>query len=520
MRIALKPLNPTVGAIAANADLVIDAIGEARRAGADLVVLPELALCGYPPRDLLLKEGFLAAIRTEAERVARAAVGLTAIVGAPWRIDWSDPAAGIANSLLVMRDGAIAERYDKRLLPTYDVFDEDRYFVTGDQAVVIEVRGKRVGLSVCEDLWRGEDVGVSPRYRRRDDPVRALVEAGAEIIVNASASPFSLRKKQMQHDLVRRHAASTGLVFAAVNQLGGNDELVFDGDASIFAPTGAGGARLIASLPGFREDMLHFDLSNVAAAASVEDPIAETSDEHRLWSALVLAVRDYCRKTGFAGALLGLSGGIDSAVTACVAAAALGPEQVLAVSMPSRYSSTGSIVDARALADRLGIEMLSAPIEGPHASMERLLDPLFADLGGDQSGVTEENVQSRLRGVIMMAFSNKTGRLLLTTGNKSEFAVGYCTLYGDMNGGYAVLSDVTKTNVYRLARWVNRHHASAGFREAPIPEASIDKPPSAELRPDQTDQDSLPPYEALDEIIERYVERRQSARRIAEETGL
>ena len=514
MRLALTPINPTVGDDEGNSALCAGAIRAARDAGADLVVLPELVLTGYPPRDLLWHEGFVDEAMARATSLASATRGVVAVVGCPWRGD----GGAIYNSLLVMRDGRIADRYDKRLLPTYDVFDEDRYFTPGSRAVVVEVAGLRVGLAICEDLWRGDDAGVSARYRDRPDPVSELFRAGAQLIVVPSASPFVLGKAQSQRDILQRHAAAHHAPVAAVNQLGANDELVFDGHAAVFAPV-HNGAGLIASSEPFDSSMLLVDLP-APAPAPTRDPLVSAEPERLLWLALTLGVRDYVRKTGFTHVVLGLSGGIDSAVTACVAAAALGSKNVRAIGLPSRHSSRGSVEDARALADGLGLGFEIVPIEPMHHAVERTLLPHFAALGADpEPGVAEENIQARLRGLTLMAFSNKLGALLLTTGNKSELAVGYCTLYGDMNGGLAVLSDVSKTLVYRLARWINANHACCGFAAAPIPPATIDKPPSAELKPDQTDQDTLPPYGVLDEIITRYVERRQSPGRIVAETG-
>lgn len=530
MRLALAQINPTVGDIAGNTDVIARFAGEARRAGADLVVFPELALSGYPPKDLLIQDGFVeacaAAAKALGESVSR---GLTLVFGCPLPADTSDhslPAwrRGVCNALLAYRDGRFLAYYDKRLLPTYDVFDEDRYFIPGHKPVVIEVAGVRVGLSICEDLWRGEDVGFASRYAGEPDPVEALVAAqpdggpGAQLIINPSASPFVVGKGRRHRDILVKHASRHRVFVAAVNQVGGNDELIFDGHAAVYGP----GGQLLAAAPGFVEHLLIHDLdpaSPPARALPTGDPLLSAGDEELVYRALVLGVRDYCRKTGFKSAVLGLSGGIDSAVSCVVAAAALGPRHVLGVSLPSQYSSEGSKSDAADLARRLNVHMLTIPIEAPFAALESILAPAFT---GKAADVTEENVQSRLRGTILMALSNKFGHLVLTTGNKSELAVGYCTLYGDMNGGLALLSDLAKMWVYRLARWMNASWDRLGIEGLsgpPVPEPSITKPPSAELRPNQTDQDSLPAYEMLDEIIERYVERRESPRRIVDETG-
>ena len=531
MKLGLVQFNPVVGAISANARRVLEWTARASDAGADLIVFPELALCGYPPRDLLLQEGFAEQIRDVSQELAASIGGQTLMLGAPWRPapgaglppdEW-DARARLTNSVLVMRQGRIIARYDKRLLPTYDVFDEDRYFRAGKSPLVIEVAGVRVGVSVCEDLWRGDDAGAIDRYRDEPDPVADLLEAGAQLIINPSASPFVLGKGPRQRDLLTRHARAGRVAIASVNQVGGNDDLVFDGHAAVYAP-GPAGPVLVAAGPGFEESLvladIHAPRAGHAEPRAVADPLLEAAAESLLWRALVLGVRDYIRKTGFTSCLLGLSGGIDSALTAAVAVAALGPASVLGVALPSRFSSQGSLDDAHALARALGMRLETLPIEPLHAQAERSLAPVFGGLGLDAApGVTEENIQSRLRGLLLMALSNKSGALLLTTGNKSELAVGYCTLYGDMNGGLAVLADVPKVMVYRLSRWVNEQHRACGFAQAPIPLSTITKAPSAELRPNQTDQDSLPPYDVLDEIIDRYVERRQSATVIVEQSG-
>jgi NAD+ synthetase len=566
MRLALAQINPTVGDIAGNAALIVRAIDEARAKGADLVVLPELCLCGYPPKDLLLQEGFVAACVKAAKEIGeKHTTGITAVFGVPLPVDAHNPDAkgeGVANALLAYRDGIFVDFYDKRLLPTYDVFDEDRYFVAGDRPVVIDVPCRsgatwRIGLSICEDLWRGEDVGFSHRYHGRKDPVAELCaeqaggKPGAKLIINPSASPFALGKGRRHREILIKHAIANRVFVAAVNQVGGNDDLIFDGHAAVYAP----GGTLMAAAPGFVEHVLICDIPDTRPDASVvgarssalpADPLLSAPDEQLLFNALTLGIRDYCRKTGFRSAVLGLSGGIDSAVTAVLAAAALGAKNVLGVSLPSRFSSEGSKTDAHELAKRLGMEMITIPIEPAHAALLGSLAGPFETAPAsrrDTSGVAEENLQSRIRGTILMGLSNKLGHILLTTGNKSEMAVGYATLYGDMNGGLAVLSDVTKHWVYRLARWINAnvecpmsdvgcttpppshrpshivHPTSSAPGVGPIPEPSITKPPSAELRPNQTDQDSLPPYDTLDEIVGRYVEGRQSPGRIAAETG-
>jgi NAD+ synthetase len=538
MRLALAQINPTVGDIAGNAALIAKAIAAARNQGADLVVLPELCLCGYPPKDLLLQEGFVRACARAAQEIGeKHTAGITAVFGLPLPVDPHNPDAqgtGVANALLVYRDNTYIDYYDKRLLPTYDVFDEDRYFIPGDRPVVVDVPTRdgpamRVGLSICEDLWRGEDAGFSHRYAGRTDPVAELCAAqaggkpGARLIINPSASPFVLGKGKRHRDILIKHAMQRGVYVAAVNQVGGNDELIFDGHAAVFDPQG----RLLAAAPGFTEHVLVLDLPSpphplAPSPPHLPDPLLTAPDEQLLFHALTLGIRDYCRKTGFKSAVLGLSGGIDSAVCAVLAAAALGPANVLGVALPSRFSSDGSKSDAADLARRLGVPFTTIPIEPAHAAMLGSLAPTFAAHHKATPDVTEENLQSRIRGTLLMGLSNKLGHILLTTGNKSEMAVGYATLYGDMNGGLAVLSDVTKRCVYALARWMNAHFQSlgiAGLSQPPIPDPSIAKPPSAELRPNQTDQDTLPPYDVLDEILSRYVEHRQHPSRIVRETG-
>ena len=525
MRLALAPLNPTIGDLDRNAELILKMAAEASDAGADLVVFPELALTGYPPRDLLLQQGFMNAVGMQARRIGDALPKkLTAVFGTPLLLD---PTAGrLANSLLAYSQGQMIAYYDKRLLPTYDVFDEDRYFSPGRRPVVIPVDGARVGLSVCEDLWRGHDVGFSDRYLDSPDPVAELCRpasgstvGAAQLIVNPSASPFVLGKSRRHREILAHHAKTHGVHVAAVNQLGANDELIFDGHAVVIDPKG----RVVAANRPFDSGLLICDLepgrADGRAIEPENDPFLRVGEEELVYRALVLGVRDYARKTGFKSAVLGLSGGIDSAVSAVLGAAALGPANITGVSMPSRYSSEGSRGDAMLLASGMGMPMQVIPIESAMMSFEGSLAEAFA---GKPADVTEENLQSRIRGTLLMAISNKHGSLLLTTGNKSELAVGYCTLYGDMNGGLAVLSDVTKILVYRLARWMNEHWAElgiAGLKGPPIPEASITKPPSAELRPNQTDQDSLPPYHILDEIIERYVERREAPDQIIAAMG-
>ncbi len=523
-------MNPTVGDVEGNARQIVGAIESARRAGADLVVLPELCVCGYPPRDLLLQEGFVAACVSAAKRVGEEhTAGITAIFGVPLPVEGERAGGLVANGLVAYRDGKLVGRYDKRLLPTYDVFDEDRYFTPGARAEVVEVETRgggrvRVGLSICEDLWRGDDAGFSSHYRGAPDPVEELVRAGAEVIVSPSASPFVLGKHEKHRMICAEHARMHGRWVASVNQGGANDELVFDGHAMVFAP--GGGLTACTALFGGEALMLDVEVKG-RGAASVRGGgagVTPARDEHLLFLALTTGIREYLRKCGFKSALLGLSGGIDSALTAALAVAAIGSENVLGVAMPSMYSSGHSVEDAYALAKNLGMRCVTVPIEEPMGGFRAVLDPMFrseglSTLGATLPDLTEENLQSRVRGTILMAISNRTGSIVLTTGNKSELAVGYCTLYGDMNGGLAVLSDVSKHWVYALSRWMNQNASMCGFAVPPIPLRSIEKAPSAELRPGQTDQDSLPAYPVLDEILRRYVEGRQNAGSVAKETG-
>ncbi len=528
MRLALVPLNPTVGDVAGNAASIASWIAKAREARAEFVVFPELALCGYPPKDLLHHPAFLDACAREASRLGETTTGsITAIFGCPLVASARGARTGVHNSLLAYRDGRLLATYHKRLLPTYDVFDEDRYFTPGEHAAMLEPApssggAMRVGLAICEDLWKGEDAGFASRYASAPDPVADLAAQGCRLLLSPSASPFVLGKGQRHRDILIAHARRHAMHVVSVNQSGGNDDLVFDGHAVAYDPQGT----LLCASRGFSEEMVLVDIpeGESSPGARTDDPLSSAPPEELLYRALVLGTRDYLRKTGFKTAVLGLSGGIDSAVTCAIAAAAIGPGQVTGLLMPSTYSSAGSISDAQDLARRLGVRDITIPIEPPVAGFRAALDPAFkgqslATLGASLPDLTEENLQSRVRGTLLMGWSNRSGAIVLTTGNKSELAVGYCTLYGDMNGGLAVLSDVSKQWVYRLARWMNEHPAGAGFARPPIPEASITKAPSAELRPNQTDQDSLPPYDVLDAIIERLVERRQSPALAARELG-
>jgi NAD+ synthase (glutamine-hydrolysing) len=493
MKVALGQINTTVGDLAENEARILQAYRRGAEAGADLVILPELATTGYPPRDLLLRRDFVQGNLAVLDRL-RAATGDTGLVVGYVGQNTRRPGRDATNAVALLRGGRMVATRTKTLLPTYDVFDEDRYFEPAEENSPIEFNGQRLGLTICEDVWNDEGFWRERRYRR--DPVTELVAAGADWLVNVSASPWHLGKNRVRHTMLRNVARKAGMPLVYCNLVGGNDELIFDGSSLVFG----GDGQLLGRGASFREDYLLVDIPGTNKEVDAENP----PDEEKVYQALVLGLGDYLRKCGFRSTVLGLSGGIDSAVTACLAAAALGPGQVRGVSLPSPYSSPGSLDDARALARNLGIGYEVIPIESAFASVKGLLGAVFAGMADD---VTEENIQARLRGVLLMALSNKFGSLLLTTGNKSEMAVGYCTLYGDMCGGLSVISDVPKTLVYRLARWINRNGEV-------IPESSIVKPPSAELRPNQTDQDNLPPYDELDAILEAYVVDGRSAEEI------
>ena len=493
MKIALLQINPTVGDLATNASLIATAVAKARAAGADLAVTPELALVGYLPRDLLLSPDFIARGWSQLDRLARElADGPPTLVGLPEE-NRSDEGRPLFNSAALLHRGTVQQRFRKALLPTYDVFDEDRYFEPYHGAQVLDIGGTRVGISICEDIWNDRDFWKRRRYHH--DPVEELVRAGAQAIVNLSASPFTVGKHTRREEMLGSMARKHGVPLVYVNQCGGNDDLVFDGRSCGFSATGA----VLARGASFEEDVVICDLDGSVSMGAATDLGAESE----VWRALVLGTRDYARKCGFSRVVLGLSGGIDSALTAAIAAEALGPSNVLGVLMPSPYSSRGSIDDAVALAANIGIDTITLPIEPAMQAMEGTLADAFA---GTMRDVTEENIQARIRGNLLMALSNKRGALLLTTGNKSELAVGYCTLYGDMSGGLGVIADVPKTMVYRVSRWLDDREG-----RAVIPEAVLTKAPSAELRPNQTDQDSLPPYDVLDEILERHIERHEPA---------
>ena len=482
MKIGILQLNFTIGDFASNAEKVRVAYEAAVGKGAELCVGPELGLCGYPPRDLLNREDFIESHDRSLKNLARSIGKVPLLLGGIKRTKKKD-GRPLHNAAFLLEKGKARVVARKSLLPTYDVFDEDRYFEAGTTNVPVRIAGRKVGVTLCEDIWNDEDVWPERRYRR--DPVRELTRRGIDLLVNLSASPWNIGKEKVRHRLLAEVAKREKIPVVQVNLVGGNDELVFDGESMVVGPKGG----LLGRGAAFAEEVTVVDLE-----ARETKPIW-AGEEEQVFRALVLGTRDYLEKCGFREVVLGLSGGIDSALTAVIAAEALGPDRVLGVAMPSRFSSPGSVADAEKLAKNLGIRYVQIPIEDSFAAMLRSLAPAR---GGKQGGLTEENLQSRIRGVILMAISNDSGRLLLTTGNKSELAVGYCTLYGDMCGALAVIADVPKTMVYRISRWVNRN------REI-IPRDSIEKAPSAELRPDQKDQDSLPPYAELDRILESYV---------------
>ncbi len=491
LRVAGAQINLTVGALEANTERIIEAMAWAEDQQADALLLPELAITGYPPEDLLLRRGFLEAARRCLDRIAASSGRCTTIVGFPRQLPMAEIAhdarrRDAANSAAAVRRGEVVLVYDKILLPNYGVFDENRYFARGEHPdLLVDLSGVRSGISVCEDIWR------------EDGPPSRQAEAGAKLLLNINASPFHHGKAREREHLLRSRALGSGVPLVYLNLVGGQDELVFDGCSVVIDEHG----EVLHRSPQFAEDMFVIDIP-VPGPADAAPPTLPGSvtplldHEEEVYRALVTGLRDYVGKNGFPGVVVGLSGGIDSALTATIAVDALGPEAVTGITMPSRFSSSGSVTDSERLAANLGIRLHTIPIGGTFTSLVEALSPVFGDRPFD---VAEENLQARIRGVLLMAVSNKLGPMVLTTGNKSEMAVGYATLYGDMAGGYSVLKDVLKTEVFALARWRNR-------TEEIIPSTSITKPPSAELRADQRDSDSLPPYDLLDAILERYIE--------------
>jgi NAD+ synthase (glutamine-hydrolysing) len=504
VKIALAQINPTVGDFHGNTAKIVDYTHQAAANNADLVVFSELAICGYPPADLLEKTSFVARAGEAMQEVATATASLPIAIISGF-VTPAEKGSGkhVRNSAALLRNGKIEFTQSKMLLPFYDVFDEQRYFAPAERQTPFCLGGERVALTICEDAWNDKTFWPSRLYAV--DPVDELMREAGEgpgsLIVNISASPYWRNKRKIRFEMLAAIAKRHHVPVIMVNQVGGNDSLIFDGSSLAIGPDG----ELLARAQAFEEDLVFVDSKALTGDIRPKDHTQDAG----IYEALVLGTRDYVRKCGFSKALVGLSGGIDSALVACIAVDALGKENVRGITMPSQYSSTGSVDDSRILADNLGIRLDRIPIEGLFQSYEQALAPLFV---GTKPDLTEENIQSRIRGALLMAMSNKTGALVLTTGNKSEMSVGYCTLYGDMVGALAVIGDVMKTRVYDLCRYINRE------REV-IPAAILEKPPSAELRPGQKDIDSLPPYEVLDPILEAYVERYETPEAIAAEHG-
>ncbi len=499
MRIALAQINTTVGDFAGNVERIARFAREGARRQADLVVFPELAITGYPPRDLVEEPHFVERSEREVERLAGMVPEVRILVGYVRRSN-APQGKSVADSAALLYGGRQVLTYDKTLLAFYDVFDESRYFEPGHDRASFEVHGSQLAVTICEDIWN--DKGFWKRQLYVHDPIEDAVRAGAELIVNVASSPFDNEKIDLRQRMIQAIAKERNLPVVYVNHVGGNDQLVFDGSSMAVNSRG----EVVARARSFEEDLIVFDTEASGAGEMRPGPASEAE---AVYEALKLGTRDYVTKCGFKKALVGLSGGIDSSLVATIAADALGAQNVRGVGMPGPYSSEGSIRDAEALARNLGIDFSLIPIGGIYQAFRSTLDPLFAGLPED---VTEENIQARIRGNILMSLSNKFGALVLSTGNKSELAVGYCTLYGDMAGGLAVIADVPKTMVYELARFVNRQRAR-------IPQATLTKPPSAELRPNQTDQDCLPPYETLDAILRAYIEDHQCAEQITTRLG-
>ncbi|MCH8558864.1 MAG: NAD+ synthase [Balneolia bacterium] len=510
MKIRLVQLNPVVGDIAGNAEKILTFYTQAAGDGVDLVIFPELSICGYPPMDLLERKDFISSIEKYVGSLASQTGETALMIGAPVR-NPEGKGRPLFNAAILAKNGKVMHITHKILLPTYDVFDEFRYFEPGDGSEPFELYGIRFGVTICEDIWNNENEVIYHVYDR--SPAADQKKAGAEVLINISASPFTRKKPELRAQMLRNHAAELDLPIVYVNQAGANTELIFDGDSMYMD----GNGKIISRMPLFEEGYIDIELQkeNGIVEATASEPIQADipGKEERLFKALVLGLKDYLKKTSFSGkALLGLSGGIDSALVAVIAAEALGPENVMAVTMPSEFSSAGSVSDSEKLAANLGINFEEIAVSPLYDGFLKQLQPLFENT---EFGVAEENIQSRSRGVLLMAISNKFGHILLNTGNKSEMAVGYCTLYGDMAGGLSVLSDVYKTEVYAICRWLNESY----YGKEVIPNDIITKPPSAELRPDQKDSDSLPDYDLLDSILLRYIERQMSRDEIVEELG-
>ncbi|MEH2212302.1 NAD+ synthase [Nostoc sp.] len=502
MKIAIAQINPTIGDLLLNAQKILEAAQRAASSGARLLLTPELSLCGYPPRDLLLNPSFVEAMGITLQNLAQdLPPNLAVLVGTVEPNIQADISGGksLFNSMALLENGKVKQVFHKRLLPTYDVFDERRYFEEGLQANYFILDDIHIGVTICEDLWNDEEFWGKRSYTV--NPIADLAILGVDLIVNLSASPYTAGKQQFRETMLRHSAIRFQQPMIYANQVGGNDDLIFDGRS--FALNRQG--EIMCRARGFDTDLLvvEFDETQRDLQLGSVAPVYESEDEE-IWQALVLGVRDYARKCRFSKVVLGLSGGIDSAIVAAIATAALGKENVLGVLMPSPYSSEHSISDALALAENLGIKTNLLAIGELMQGFDRTLGDLFA---GTEFGLAEENIQSRIRGNLLMAIANKFGYLLLSTGNKSEMAVGYCTLYGDMNGGLAVIADVPKTRVYSLCHWLNRNNEI-------IPQNVLTKAPSAELKPGQVDRDSLPPYEVLDDILQRLIHNHQSAAQI------
>jgi NAD+ synthase (glutamine-hydrolysing) len=525
MKIAIAQLNPTIGDLTQNAQQILAAAQIAADMGADLMLTPELALCGYPPRDLLLNPSFVDRMSDLLwSMAAQLPERLAVLIGTVTRNPNAEQKGQkpLFNSVSLLENGIVRQTFHKRLLPTYDVFDEERYFESGQDSNHCLIRGIHVGISICEDLWNDELFWGKRSYE--SNPIAELANLNVDLIVNLSASPYTFGKPHLRERMLQHSAQRFNQPIVYVNQIGGNDDLIFDGNSFAVNPDG----QVITRAKAFDTDLIILDCQSglrtlVAVEPSAPTPYLFTADSE-IWSALVLGMRDYARKCGFSKIVLGLSGGIDSALVAAIAAVALGPDNVLGVLMPSPYSSDHSVSDALALARNIGIKTQTIPIQTVMRGFDESLAPLFA---GTEFGVAEENLQSRIRGNILMAIANKFGYLLISTGNKSEMSVGYCTLYGDMNGGLAAIADLPKTRVYSICQWLNEEAnwhkdnshltgnalaiATVPFSSPPIPDHILTKPPSAELRPGQVDQDSLPAYEILDDILERLIEQHQAA---------
>ncbi|MBL1209415.1 NAD+ synthase [Geminocystis sp. GBBB08] len=502
MKIAIAQINPIIGDIKNNAEMIKKQAELAIKEKTKLLLTPELSLCGYPPKDLLLNQSFITAMAEELQRLAETIPPEIYILIGTVTFNFSAHQEGkkpLYNSVALIHNGKIQETFNKRLLPTYDVFEEDRYFSAGDKVNYFNLEGVKIGITICEDLWNDEQFWGKKSYKI--NPLQDLVNHGVDLIINLSASPYIVGKQKLREEMLTYLVNKYKKPIIYVNQVGGNDDLIFDGYSCAFNKKG----NIINRCKPYKSELiyLNFEQKNQDLLPSLVNNLI-ISEEEEIYQALVLGVKDYANKCGFNKAILGLSGGIDSALVATIALDALGKDNVFGVLMPSPYSSKHSVIDGEKLVENLGIKSEKIPIQQVMNSFDLLLNPLFKNT---EFGIAEENLQSRIRGTLLMAIANKFGYLLLSTGNKSEMAVGYCTLYGDMNGGLAVIADVPKTKVFKLCKWINRNKEI-------IPNNILIKPPSAELKPNQKDEDSLPPYEILDDILERYINKHQSLREI------